>query len=112
MLIWRASGQDARLFTLNRGRSAEIIVRCRLEEKRHEDYRRRSSCFACIDKSCPDLITFRPWMPMQERVHMLNKICLWILAILAFVCLVPLLAYAVSEHSDFGVSLAEILKRG
>ncbi len=43
---------------------------------------------------------------------MLNKICLWILAIVAFICLVPLLAYAVSEHSDFEVSLAGIFKRG
>ncbi len=42
---------------------------------------------------------------------MLNKICLWILAIVAFICFVPLLAYAVSEHSDFGVSLAEMLRR-
>jgi len=43
---------------------------------------------------------------------MLNKICWWIVAIVAFICLVPLLAYSVSEHSDFGVSLAELLKKG
>ena len=42
---------------------------------------------------------------------MLNRICLWILATVAFICLVPLLAYAVSEHSDFGVSLSEVNRK-
>jgi hypothetical protein len=50
-------------------------------------------------------------MPMQEGVNMLNKICLWILAIVAFICLTPLLAYAASVKSDFGVNLLEIPKQ-
>jgi len=41
---------------------------------------------------------------------MLNKICLWIAGVAAFICLAPLLAYAVSVHSDFGSGLAQILK--
>jgi hypothetical protein len=42
---------------------------------------------------------------------MINKICWWIVAVVAFLCLAPLLAYAVSVSSDFGVPFAEILKR-
>ena len=34
---------------------------------------------------------------------MLKIICSWIAAILMFICLAPLLAYAVSVHSDFGI---------
>jgi hypothetical protein len=41
---------------------------------------------------------------------MLSKFCSWIVAIVAFICLTPLLAYAVSVHSDFGSGLAQILK--
>jgi hypothetical protein len=56
-------------------------------------------------------MTFRFWTLMQERVHMLNKICSWIVAIVALIFLAPLLAYAVGGHSDLGVPLAEILKQ-
>ncbi len=35
---------------------------------------------------------------------MLNKICAWIVAIIGFICLAPLLAYAVSVHPDFGIT--------
>jgi len=42
---------------------------------------------------------------------MLNKICWWIVAIAAFICLMPLLAFAVSLHSDFGVCLCRNIKK-
>jgi len=42
---------------------------------------------------------------------MLNKMCLCIAAILAFICLAPILAFAANMHSDVGTSLAEIFKR-
>ena len=42
---------------------------------------------------------------------MLNKICSWIAGIVAFIFLTPLLAHAVSVHSDFGSGgLVEIFK--
>jgi hypothetical protein len=44
-------------------------------------------------------------MPSQERVHMLSKFCWWIVAFAAFICLAPLLAFAVSVHSDIGIRL-------
>jgi hypothetical protein len=42
---------------------------------------------------------------------MLRRVCSWIAAIAAFILLTPILAYAVSGHSDFGVTLAGILKQ-
>ncbi len=41
---------------------------------------------------------------------MLNKICSWIVAIVALICLTPLLACAVSVHPDFGVPWHKYLK--
>jgi hypothetical protein len=41
---------------------------------------------------------------------MLKKICSWIVAIVALISLTPLLAYAVSVHSDFGVTWQKYLK--
>ena len=48
---------------------------------------------------------------MQETVHMLNKICWWIVAFVAFICLTPLLAFAAGVHLDFGVSLGRNIKK-
>jgi hypothetical protein len=42
---------------------------------------------------------------------MLSKICWWILALVAFICLTPLLAIAVSGHTDFGVRLGTNIKK-
>ena len=65
---------------------------------------------ACVDYSCADWIAFRPWLPIQESVHMLKKICSWIVAIVVFICVIPFLAYAVSLHSDFGIPWQKYLK--